>query len=614
MIQIKQLIFKYIRRDIDGNEAGSETVLDGINLQINEGEFVAILGRNGSGKSTFAKQLNAILRPSDGRVLVDGLDSNDDDNKYKIRRKAGMVFQNPDNQMVASVVCEDVAFGPENLGLEPDEIKDKVDNALKSVRMWNQSDVATGRLSGGQKQRVAIAGVLAMKPDYIILDEPTAMLDPEGRKEVIDTVLRLNKEKNMTVVLITHNIEEAINADRVVVLENGRVCADDTPDRIFMDKELIYKNGITVPFEYRVWREISGGRKATVKNIEQLADKIAELAGDRADITGDRMEHAGCRTELDGHRVQAVAEHDSDDKCTGTPNISVDDESMLVLKDVSYVYNPNTAYEKTAVRDISVAFKRGEFVGIAGHTGSGKSTLIQLFNGLLSPTNGCVMYEGKDIYSKETSKKYVRSKIGMVFQYPEHQMVKDTVYEDVTFGPGNLNLDKAECEKRAKTSLSMVGIPEEMWDKSPLQLSGGQKRRVAIAGVLAMKPDFIILDEPAAGLDAEGKCEIFDWLRKTCEDDNIGIILVSHSMEDIAEYADRMIVLNDGRLIYDDTPATVFSHSEELRKMGLDVPCAVKLMNELSLRGFQSCPDIVKEKDAIDRIRTWTGLGGDEND
>ena len=589
MIQIKQLIFKYIRRDIDGNEAGSETVLDGINLQINEGEFVAILGKNGSGKSTFAKQLNAILRPSDGRVLVDGLDSIDDANKYKIRRKAGMVFQNPDNQMVASVVCEDVAFGPENLGLEPDEINNRVDGALKSVRMWNQSDVATGRLSGGQKQRVAIAGVLAMEPDYIILDEPTAMLDPEGRKEVIDTVVRLNKEKNMTVVLITHNIEEAINADRVIVIENGRVCADDKPDKIFMDKELIDKNGITVPFEYRVWREISGERKAAVKNIEQLADKIAELAGDGV-------------------------EPYSDDKHTDFRDISVNAEPLLVLNDVSYIYNPNTVYEKIAIKDISVSFKRGEFVGIAGHTGSGKSTLIQLFNGLLSPTNGCVMYEGRDINSKEISKKYVRSKIGMVFQYPEHQMVKDTVYEDVIFGPRNLNLDKEQCEKRAKASLSMVGIPEEMWDKSPLQLSGGQKRRVAIAGVLAMKPDFIILDEPAAGLDAEGKREIFDWLRKTCVDDNIGIILVSHSMEDIAEYTDRMIVLNDGGLIYDDIPATVFSHSEELRKMGLDVPCAVKLMNELSLRGFPGCPDIVKEKDAIDKIRMWTGLGGDEND
>lgn len=589
MIQIKQLIFKYIRRDIDGNEAGSETVLDGINLQINEGEFVAILGKNGSGKSTFAKQLNAILRPSDGRVLVDGLDSIDDANKYKIRRKAGMVFQNPDNQMVASVVCEDVAFGPENLGLEPDEINNRVDGALKAVRMWNQSDVATGRLSGGQKQRVAIAGVLAMEPDYIILDEPTAMLDPEGRKEVIDTVVRLNKEKNMTVVLITHNIEEAINADRVIVIENGRVCADDTPDKIFMDKELIDKNGITVPFEYRVWREISGERKAAVKNIEQLADKIAELAGDGV-------------------------EPYSDDKRTDLRDISVNAEPLLVLNDVSYVYNPNTVYEKIAIKDISVSFKRGEFVGIAGHTGSGKSTLIQLFNGLLSPTNGCVMYEGRDINSKEISKKYVRSKIGMVFQYPEHQMVKDTVYEDVIFGPRNLNLDKEQCEKRAKASLSMVGIPEEMWDESPLQLSGGQKRRVAIAGVLAMKPDFIILDEPAAGLDAEGKREIFDWLRKTCVDDNIGIILVSHSMEDIAEYTDRMIVLNDGGLIYDDIPATVFSHSEELRKMGLDVPCAVKLMNELSLRGFPGCPDIVKEKDAIDKIRMWTGLGGNEND
>lgn len=589
MIQIKQLIFKYIRRDIDGNEAGSETVLDGINLQINEGEFVAILGKNGSGKSTFAKQLNAILRPSDGRVLVDGLDSIDDANKYKIRRKAGMVFQNPDNQMVASVVCEDVAFGPENLGLEPDEINNRVDGALKSVRMWNQSDVATGRLSGGQKQRVAIAGVLAMEPDYIILDEPTAMLDPEGRKEVIDTVVRLNKEKNMTVVLITHNIEEAINADRVIVIENGRVCADDKPDKIFMDKELIDKNGITVPFEYRVWREISGERKADVKNIEQLADKIAELAGDGV-------------------------EPYSDDKRTDLRDVSVNAEPLLVLNDVSYIYNPNTVYEKIAIKDISVSFKRGEFVGIAGHTGSGKSTLIQLFNGLLSPTNGCVMYEGRDINSKEISKKYVRSKIGMVFQYPEHQMVKDTVYEDVIFGPRNLNLDKEQCEKRAKASLSMVGIPEEMWDKSPLQLSGGQKRRVAIAEVLAMKPDFIILDEPAAGLDAEGKREIFDWLRKTCVDDNIGIILVSHSMEDIAEYTDRMIVLNDGGLIYDDIPATVFSHSEELRKMGLDVPCAVRLMNELSLRGFPGCPDIVKEKDAIDKIRMWTGLGGNEND
>lgn len=241
MIKIEGLTSKY------SSEGNVTFALDSVNIEINSGEVVAILGRNGSGKSTLAKHLNAIMLPDSGRVLVDALDTRDHVNTYMIRRNVGMVFQNPENQMVSSVIEDDVAFAPENLGLSSEEIRKRVDEALIAVGMYEERFKAPRLLSGGQKQRVAIAGIIAMQPDYIVLDEATAMLDPAGRKEVMDTVLRLNKEKNITVIMITHFMDEAARADRVIVMDNGKKLRDGTPREIFSNEEEIERLGLSLP-------------------------------------------------------------------------------------------------------------------------------------------------------------------------------------------------------------------------------------------------------------------------------------------------------------------------------------------------------------------------------
>lgn len=247
MIKAEHLTFRY-----PDEPADHPPVLDDINLEIAAGSFVAILGHNGSGKSTFAKHCNALLTPTQGKLWVDGLDTSDPDNLLAIRGTVGMVFQNPDNQIVASVVEEDVAFGPENMGIPPEEIRKRVDTALKMVGMYEWREHAPHLLSGGQKQRVAIAGVIAMQPKCIVLDEPTAMLDPAGRREVIDTATKLCREQGITVVLITHHMEECIGADRVIVLSNGTVVADGAPKQVFSQVELLKREGLTAPVTVRL--------------------------------------------------------------------------------------------------------------------------------------------------------------------------------------------------------------------------------------------------------------------------------------------------------------------------------------------------------------------------
>ena len=247
MIQAKDLIFEYIRRDEEGNVESITRAIDEVDITIKKGSFVAILGHNGSGKSTFAKHTNAILLPTSGTVLVNGMDTTDEEKLWDIRQAAGMVFQNPDNQIIATVVEEEVAFGPENLGVPTEEIWNRVEESLAAVGMLEYRYYSPNKLSGGQKQRVAIAGIMAMQPDCIVLDEPTAMLDPSGRKEVLKTVRKLNEEKNVTVLLITHYMDEAIQADHVIVMDDGKVVMEGTPKQVFSRVEELKAHGLDVP-------------------------------------------------------------------------------------------------------------------------------------------------------------------------------------------------------------------------------------------------------------------------------------------------------------------------------------------------------------------------------
>lgn len=595
MIRAEQVRFQYKKRDVDGNVIATEEILKGVDLTIKKGEFIALLGRNGSGKTTFSKQLNAILRPSEGTVTVDEMGTRDAEKLYEIRQHVGMVFQNPDNQMVAANVEEEVAFGPENLGMESDTIVARVKQALEQVRMWKRRKTAPNHLSGGQKQRIAIAGILAMHPDYIVLDEPTAMLDPKGRKEVKEALQRLNQEQEMTVILITHDMEEAALASRVILLADGQMRFDGRPEKFFGADALLAEMGMEAPLSYRVRKLIDSDvfeKKIGDARVEEATidkrEKVAEY-----DKTGREWEAS---SELVDKKKNKKAEAETDEK----------NQDLLSLQHVSYIYSPGTAYEKVALDDVNLSLGKGEIVGLAGHTGSGKSTMIQLLNGLLKPTGGTVTFEGKDIHAKGYSGNYLRSKVGMVFQYPEHQMICDTVWEDVAFGPSKQGLTGEACETRVEEALRFVDLPEKYYQASPLQLSGGQKRRVAIAGVLAMHPEYIILDEPAAGLDAAGKREIFDRIRRMSREQGIGVLLVSHSMEDLAEYADRIIVLDDGKKILDDRPAQIFAKRETLADCGLDVPETVKLADKLRANGYQIPQNVIREKELLDYLGNCT--------
>lgn len=280
----------------------------------------------------------------------------------------------------------------------------------------------------------------------------------------------------------------------------------------------------------------------------------------------------------------------------------------IKIENLSYVYSDGTAFEKKALENISLEIPSGQFIGIIGHTGSGKSTFIQHLNGLIKATSGKIYYNGEDIYQEGYDMRGLRSRVGLVFQYPEYQLFEIDVFTDVCFGPRNLGLPKEEVEARAIEALQQVGLKEKYYKKSPFELSGGQKRRAAIAGILAMHPEVLVLDEPTAGLDPKGRDEILDQIAKLHRERKLTVLLVSHSMEDVAKYVDRIIVMNDGRIQYDDVPGAVFQHYRELEEIGLAAPQVTYAVKALEEKGFQidtGATTVEEARDAILRALEW---------
>lgn len=582
MIKTDNLIFEYEKRDEEGNVIGTHRAIDEVNLDIEPGQFIAILGHNGSGKSTLAKHMNAILVPSGGTMWVDGKDTKEEENLWDVRQTAGMVFQNPDNQIIGTVVEEDVGFGPENLGVPTEEIWQRVEKSLSAVGMIEYRHHSPNKLSGGQKQRVAIAGVVAMCPKCIVLDEPTAMLDPNGRKEVLRTVEELRKREHVTVILITHYMEEVIGADRVIVMDQGHVVMDGTTREIFSQVELLKKYRLDVPQVTM----LAHGLKQRGLDIKEGILTTNELI-EALEKAGDWRQNQ--KKTYVGHAETVVKKEKKENP-------------MLKLEHIEYVYSSGTAYEKRALKDINLDIYEGEFVGVIGHTGSGKSTMIQHLNGLMKATSGALYYNGENIYDEKYNLRQLRNNVGLVFQYPEHQLFEIDVLTDVCFGPKNQGLTEEECKKRAIEALELVGLSEKYYDTSPFDLSGGQKRRVAIAGVLAMRPKVLVLDEPTAGLDPKGRDEILDQIAYLQKERNLTVILVSHSMEDIAKYVDRIVVMNKGRKMYDGEPKEVFAHYKELEKVGLAAPQVTYIMHALSEKGMHVNTEVTTIEEAVDEI------------
>lgn len=583
IVTAQNLTFKYTDDDF--------LALDDLSCNIKEGELTAVLGHNGSGKSTFAKHINAILLPTGGKCYVDGIDTSDDDRLYDIRRTAGMVFQNPDNQIVATVCEEDVAFGLENTGVEPKEIRERVDKALKDVGMFDYRLHAPHQLSGGQKQRIAIAGIIAMRPKIIILDEPTAMLDPKGRKEVMDTIIRLNKEFKVTIILITHYMDEAALCDRIVVMDNGRKILDNTPKKVFSDVALLRKTGLDVP---------------------QVTELIYDLNQEGIDLPKDIIHEEECACVLYDHIKDHMAKTPAP-KMQERKAKDYSDEKVIEVENLSYVYSPGTPFAKTAVDNVSFSINKGEFLTVIGHTGSGKSTLIQHLNGLIKPTSGRVLIDGEDIWENPKDIRKTRFKVGLVFQYPEYQLFEETVYRDIAFGPKNMGLSDEEIKSRVLEAASFLGLPSNIMDKSPFELSGGQKRRVAIAGVLAMRPEVLILDEPTAGLDPMGRETVFGQIKNYHKETGSTVILVSHSMEDVARLANRVMVINDSKIFALGSVDEVFKRHEELKEMGLSVPQITKVFDILRDKGIDTSDNIFTVEDAKKEVLRLIGRGEGKN-
>ena len=631
-IVVKDVSYQYTRRNENDEVIETLSALSALNFSIEAGSFVCILGHNGSGKSTLAKLFNALQLPTEGTILVSGMDSREEKNIFPIRREVGMVFQNPDNQIIASVVEEDVGFGPENIGLPTDEIWQRVNNALSAVHMEAYRLKSPNHLSGGQKQRVAIAGTLAMEPKTIVLDEPTAMLDPSGRKEVLESVLELKRKKGISIILITHYMEEAVNADRILLMDSGKLVMDGSPREVFQNVERLKEYRMDVPLITELshkLQKLGFPIEKTILKKEELEEELFKLKEEGFSLQESKPEkEAAIQEEAD---VQKDADIKGENPHAG--------DYIVEVNHLSAIFQEGTAMESFALKDLSMKIRRGSLTAVIGHTGSGKSTLVQHLNGLIKAKSGEIFvsfrenpplvksgksflfFKGKKTVIEKKGRlslleegfdyRALRFKVGLVFQYPEYQLFEETVLLDVMFGPLNQGKTREDAEALAKEALASLGIREELYAKSPFELSGGQKRKVAIAGVLAMGPELLILDEPTAGLDPAGRDELFEEIAGLRKNYAMTILLVSHSMDDVARYADEVLVLHQGELKIEGTVEEVFSKKEELEGMGLGLPQIRALLFDLKKKGLE-IPLGNTVSEAVQALSTYFSAGFSE--
>jgi energy-coupling factor transport system ATP-binding protein len=553
----------------------SVRALDGVSLAIEQGEYVVILGHNGSGKSTLAKHLNALLLPSGGDVWVRDWNTRDLPHTLDIRRTVGMVFQHPDNQIVATIVEEDVAFGPENLGVPRPELLERVDWALDLVEMQPYRTRGPHQLSGGQKQRICIAGVLAMQPDVLVLDEATAMLDPIGRKEVLEVARRLNRERGVTVIAVTHFMREALEADRLIVMAEGRIALQGPPRKLFQQADRLRELHLDLPHASALGAALHDLNPAFPAGLLTTSEVAAALKSRLA--TAEIALNSLTLLPSDLSRPHPLTPSQSD---LGRPH------PLIQVTDLAYYYMRGTPLEVQAIFDIDMTVERGEILGVLGHTGSGKSTAIQHLNGLLRPHGGTVTVMGQNMADPKLDVRAIRRRVGLVFQMPEAQLFEQYVGDDIAYGPRKLNLPKEEVRARVRRAMEAVGLGfEEFKDRLTFRLSGGQMRRVALAGVLALEPEVLVLDEPTAGLDPEARHQLMDHIL-ALRSRGITLVIISHNMEEMAEICDRLVVIAGGRTVMQGTPAEVFGRIKELRALGLDAPDVTQVVAELVDEGL----------------------------
>lgn len=525
--------------------------MQGVDLEIGAGEFIAIAGRAGSGKSTLCYALNGLIPHSfggrmEGEVVVCGLDTRKA-SVPDLARHVGFVLQNAESQLVGLSVEEDTAFGLENIGLPGNEIAGRVHSALRTVRLEGQARSSPWNLSGGQKQRLAIAAALAFQPEMLVLDNPTAELDPVGKQELMATLAQLNRESGVTVVMVNQELEEVLPyASRLVLMDHGRIVRVGNPAEIIDSAEELLNVGVKLPEVTQVAYQL--------RTREQwrgpLPFRVEDAIGQMRDFV----------------LLTPPEERSSASNATA--------ETLIEMEGASFVYPNGTK----VIRNVSLAIRRGEFIALMGPNGAGKTTLAKHFNGLLVPTMGQVLVGGRDTRSSGVAQ--LAGKVGYVFQNPDHQLFSRTIEEELAFGPKNLGWEKARVESAVESTLEHLGGRQRARD-DPYFMGLAERKLVAIASALIMEPEVLVLDEPATGADHEAALRIMNYL-STLQRRGLTIVMVTHDVSLAANYANRVIVVRDGSVALDGRTEEVFRRVTELRSCLVTPPQVTLLAQALN--------------------------------
>ena len=579
LISLEHVSFSY--RDQQGK---TYPVLHDLSLNIEEGNLVAVVGANGSGKTTLIRHLNGLLLPDQGRVQVCGLDTHSAAGRQAIHQQVGMVFQHPEDQIIASTLEDEAAFGPENLGLPPAEIQARVEEALRTVGLWEVRQRPPHLLSAGQEQRLALAGVLAMRPRCIVFDEATTMLDPAGRRMALEWMRRLHAE-GLTILYVTHHMEEAVLAERVLVLEQGRIVRDGPPLEVFADPGALAALGLEPPPAAALaarLRPYLPGLPSNILRPEDLQEGIGRIF--REQTTDD-----GQQTTDDG--PWSVVRRPSPNSLFSFP---------ISVSHLSHTYLLGTPLAHPALSDVSLEIGPGRSHGLLGRTGSGKSTLLQHLNGLLRPQSGKVQVGELDLSDPAVLTRSVIQAVGTVFQNPEMQFFEQYVGDEIAYGPRQFPSAEALAE-RVRAAMDLVGLDFETFkDRLLFTLSGGEKRKVALASALAVRPAVLLLDEPTAGLDPQSHREILARL-KQLQAGGMTLVLSSHRMEDLAEMVVDLTLFEEGRVEASAPLAQVFGQARLLEVAGLEQPLAVQAAGWLRAQGW-SVPEDVMTPDRLIQV------------
>lgn len=578
MIEARNLLFSY--RDERGSTIPA---IRGLDLSVAEGSHLAILGPNGSGKSTLARLMAGIIPADSGELRLGGLDPKIPEQREKLRATVGLIFQNPDNQLVSVTVERELAFGLENLGLPPEEMKDRIDWALEKFNLGRYRFHSPNKLSGGEKQRLAIAAVVAMRPSYLILDEPTSFLDPAGRAEILSILDGVNsppglddpattsKEtvepesiRRFTTIHITQFPEEACRAERVVVLHQGKVFLEGTPQEVFSRADLLRSIGLFAPQLGRLQRllrergiEIEGD----LCRAEEFHRSLVSLR-EKQDRGSSRIpvpEPGG------GRRASKLRHNDSGSE-------------IVTLENASFSYRDFASRPETALSGVNLSIRAGEFLGLVGPTGSGKTTLANLVAGLLEPTSGRLRSRRRENGGVE---------VGLILQFPERQFFRERVLEDISYGLENLGCNGGQAKREALRALQLVNLEAaEFCDRHLHTLSGGEKRCAAIASILALRPRLLVLDEPFIALDPGTTARLKKSLRRIHEA-GTSVLLISHDIAAVFELVDRLVVLKEGRIAVDLPSGKRELWPEAVLASGLPLPEHLALLKRLEGEGWK---------------------------